>query len=104
MRAEVVHTENVRVVQRAGGARLLLEPPQPLGIGRERGGKHLDGDLASETRVVGTIDLAHAAGAERSDDFVRAETRSGSQAHVRGLCHRSALTMASAIKPALQAA
>jgi hypothetical protein len=42
---------------------------------------NLDGDVAAELRVVSTIDLAHAAGAERADDLVRTQTRSVRQWH-----------------------
>ena len=34
---DVVDLEDVRVVEQAGGARLLLEAAQAVGVGRERG-------------------------------------------------------------------
>ena len=39
----------------------------------ERGGQHLDRDLAAEARIARAVDLAHAARAERREDLVRAE-------------------------------
>ena len=74
-RADVEDREDVRMVERRGGARLLLEAAQPIGIGRERGGQDLDRDLASEPRVARAVDLAHAAGAERREDLVRTQLR-----------------------------
>src|SRR5207247_1430412 len=40
-----------------------------------------DRDLAAEFRVAGTIDLAHAAGAEGGDDLIRAKSSAGREAH-----------------------
>ena len=54
-------------------ARFLLEALQALGIGRERRGQDLDGDVATEPRVAGAIDLAHPAGADLAEDLVRPE-------------------------------
>ena len=58
------------MVERAGGPRLLLEAAQALGVGGERGGQHLDRDVAAEPRVAGAVDLAHAARAERRRHLV----------------------------------
>lgn len=49
------------MVQRRCGARLLFEPLQPFGIGRQAGGQDFDGYVAAETRVAGAIDLSHPA-------------------------------------------
>ena len=73
MHADVVHREDVGMAQRGGGARFLLESPHPVGIGRERGGNDLDGDIASEARIVRAIHLAHAARADQLDDVVRTD-------------------------------
>ena len=43
---------------------------EPLGIVRYLGGEHLERDLAPELRVGGTVDLTHAAGADRGGDPV----------------------------------
>jgi dipeptidyl aminopeptidase/acylaminoacyl peptidase len=39
------------MVERPRGLSLLLEPPQPVGVCREGGRQHLDGNLARELRV-----------------------------------------------------
>ena len=36
--------------------------------------QHFDGHVPAQLRVVGPIDLAHSAGAKRTDDFVAADT------------------------------
>jgi hypothetical protein len=41
----------------------------------------LEGDNAIETRVSGAIHLAHAAGPEWAEDFVRAETHARRNGH-----------------------
>lgn len=47
---------------------------------------HFDGDIACQARVAGTIDLAHASGAERFENVIRAEARTGGKiGHPRGL-------------------
>ena len=61
--AKIVHRQNVRMIQRSRGLRLLLKAPQPLGIAGETHRQDLDRDLAVEASVAGAIDLAHAAGA-----------------------------------------
>ena len=43
--------------------------------------QHLDRDVALEARVARAVDLAHAAGAERRQDLVRAEAVAGREAH-----------------------
>ncbi len=49
---------------------LALEAGQPLGVGGEPGGQHLDGHLAAELRVLGPPHLTHAALAELVQDLV----------------------------------
>ena len=54
------------MVERREHLGLALEAGEPLGIGGEGLGQHLDGDLAAEPGVGGALDLAHAPRAERS--------------------------------------
>jgi hypothetical protein len=68
------------VVQRAGGAGLVLEAAEPLGIG-DLLGKNLDRDLALQARVTGAVDLAHAPRAEEPHHLVRAESRACLESH-----------------------
>ena len=55
-----------------GKARLLREPPEPVGVARKRGRQNLDRHLASEPRVSRPIHLAHPTGRHKPADLVRA--------------------------------
>ena len=68
---DVVDGDDVRMVEGAGGPRLLLEPLEARGIGAHRGGENLDRDLAAQARVAGAVDLAHRARPEQVHDLVR---------------------------------
>ena len=57
--------------------RLPVETGLSLGIGDERFGDQLEGDIAPEARVAGAPDLAHASRAERSDELEGTEAGSG---------------------------
>ena len=61
--------------------RLALEPRHRRVVPGHRVGEHFDRDLAIEPRIPGPVHLAHAAGAEQRDDFVRTETGTGRQRH-----------------------
>ncbi len=71
--ADVVHDRDVRVVQGRCSPRFLLEAVQAIGIVRESRRQHLDRDLAPESRVLGQVDLAHAASPERLENLVWTE-------------------------------
>ena len=60
---------------------LRAESAPAVGIEREGIRQDLDRDVAIELRVARAIDLAHAARADRRDDFVRAETSAGNKGH-----------------------
>ncbi len=79
--ADVVDGRDVRMVERRDRARLAFEPPQPVAVGREGGRQDLDRDAAPEPRIARTIDLAHPAGAEQADDFIRSEMRAFRERH-----------------------
>ena len=53
--------------------RLALEAGAHLGVRGQVRRQHLDRHVAPEPRVVGAIDLAHAARAERGEDLVGTE-------------------------------
>ena len=72
---------DVGMVERRQHLRFALEPREPFGIVRRTVRQDLDGDVAIELRVAGAVDLAHAARADRRDDFVRAKPRSDGQRH-----------------------
>ena len=74
-----------------------LEPRDAVEVRRHCLGKHLECDAAPELCVTRAINFAHAAGAERRDDLVRAEACTGGQGHgdadsrpspVAAKCHR----------------
>ena len=50
--------DDVGVAQCRHGARFLFEAAEPLGVGTKSGGQDLDGDVAAQARVVGSIHLA----------------------------------------------
>ena len=79
--ADVVHGEDIRVVQRGGCAGFLLESTEAIDVGRKCCGEDFDRDITSESRIARTVHLAHAASAEGGHDFVRAETAAGSEGH-----------------------
>ena len=79
--ADVVDGGDVRVVQDAGGLRLLLEPSEAIAVLGEGGGKHLHRDVAAEARVLRAVDLSHPAGADLAEDLVRAEPGAGGERH-----------------------
>ena len=82
------------MVQRREHLRLALEPRQPLGIARERAGQDLDRDVATEPRVAGAIDLAHAAAPEQRENLVAADAAANHRRETRrwdvliGAAHR----------------
>jgi hypothetical protein len=76
-----VNGADVGVIQGSNCSRFAFEPPQAIAVGRKSCGQNLDRDISPETRVAGTIDLAHSTGADETDDFVRTEARPFSQRH-----------------------
>ena len=65
----------------AGGPGLLLEAAQAIGVGGEGGRQDLDRDVAAEARVLGAVDLPHAARADGGEDLVGAEAGTGGEGH-----------------------
>ena len=78
---DVVNRDDVRVVERRRGFRLLLEAPCPVGIGDLRRGQHLDRDRPVQAGVTGLVDRAHAAFAELLGDLVGTQPRARRQGH-----------------------
>ena len=79
---DVVQRADVRMAQRRDRARLALEPLLHLGVVSPMRRQHLDGDRSRQPRVRGFVDFAHAAGADRGDDFVGSESSARAQRHV----------------------
>jgi hypothetical protein len=60
-----VDGDDVRVIERRGGARLLLEACEVVGRGGDAIGEELDRHFAPEPGVARAPDLPHAAGTDR---------------------------------------
>jgi hypothetical protein len=71
--ANVVHGENVRMIQGGRELRFTLKALPRRGA-REVVREQLDRNRATELRVVGSIDVAHASGSEQRSDFVLTES------------------------------
>jgi hypothetical protein len=83
MLAEVVNGEDVGMIQRCNRLRLLLKTPQLLGIAGESPRQDLDRDLAVEPRIPRPIHLAHAASAQRTNNFIWTEFGTRDKGHPR---------------------
>ena len=86
--ADVVDGEDAGMRQRGHRPRLAGESRDGVGVEVAVRRQDLDRDVTPEPRVVGTIDLAHAAGSKERDDPVRAEGPA-SRDHGVGLRHSS---------------
>jgi len=69
IRADVIERADVRMIQRAHGARFADE------AFAEVAGHDFDGDPPPQPRIARLIHLAHAAGADRLDNFVRSQLK-----------------------------
>ncbi len=76
--AGVVDLRDVGVVERRERLGFARKPHQPIGIGREALGQHLQRDVAIELAVARTIDLSHAAFAELRHDLIEPDARARS--------------------------
>src|SRR5271154_6324290 len=81
MLAKIVNGEDVGMIQRGDGLRLLLEAPQSLGIAGESSRQNLNRNVTVEPRVARPIHLAHAARSDCRYDFVRPEFCPRSKSH-----------------------
>ena len=73
------------MIELQDAADFAAEAIAKLRVSRESVGEDLEGDDAIQPRVAGFVDLAHATGTERGEDFVRAETTAGSECHGKWL-------------------
>jgi hypothetical protein len=79
--ADVEDLTDIGMTQRGDRARFLLETAHTIGIRGEDVRQDLECHVTIQPRVARPIDLAHAAGAERSHDFIGTETRARCQGH-----------------------
>jgi hypothetical protein len=80
---EAVHLGDVGVIELGENLRLALESREAVGVVGDRGWEHFDRDVATKTGIAGPINFAHAARAQRREDFVVPEARPGGQWHRR---------------------
>jgi hypothetical protein len=79
--ADIVDGEYVRIVEGPDGSSFELEAPKVFRIVFASGGDDLEGDVPSEARVAGPVDLAHPPRANRRADLIRAEVAARSERH-----------------------
>src|ERR1039458_439890 len=77
--ADIVHGNNVRMIQRRHRPRFQIEPLPPQGIVRHFRRQNLQCHLAPQSRVSSAVHLAHTARAERSKNLVGSQPSSGRQ-------------------------
>ena len=78
---EAVQGGNVGMAQRREDLGFALEACETIGVGGQRVRQHLDRNRASELRVAGPVDLAHATRAQERQDLVRAESCADGDGH-----------------------
>jgi hypothetical protein len=69
------------MIERGEHLRLAFEPGEAVGVGREEVRQDLDGDVTVQLRVARLVNLAHAAGPDGRQHFIRAEASAGSKGH-----------------------
>jgi len=79
--AHVEERADVGMAQARDRLRLALEARPAILIGTDIRREDLDGNGSVEAGVAGLVHLAHAAGANGEEDFVRAETGAGRKGH-----------------------
>ena len=82
--ADLVDGQDVRMIERRGGPRLVQEAAEPLGIAAQLRPQHLERDRPAERRIGGLVDLAHAAAAEQVLDLIAADGGPGLRDMRRG--------------------
>jgi hypothetical protein len=81
--ADVVDVENVGVIEGRNRARLFLEPVEAILVAGDFRRQDLYGDVASQPRIPGLVDDAHASAAESAENLVRAEQAASGDHGVR---------------------
>jgi hypothetical protein len=80
--AYVVDGHDVRMIQRAGQARFLLESDEVLGVRRQLGADDLERDVSVQAHIPRPVDLAHASGPDEACDLVNTQLGASREAHV----------------------
>ena len=79
---DVVDRDDVRVVEQGRQPGLALQALRRGAVGGQFVGDELDGNGTVQARVARLIHLSHAAGPERTDDLIHADTLARLQAHL----------------------
>jgi hypothetical protein len=74
---DVIQRADVGMIELGDRSGFAVEALAELQVASETLGKNLDGDDAIEASVLGLVDFAHPARAQRGEDFVRAEAKPG---------------------------
>ena len=82
--ADIVKDADVGVIEAGSRAGLPLEAGADFGICGKLFGEHFDRDRAVEAAVLGEVDLAHPARAERAENLVGAESCARDEWHEAG--------------------
>ena len=82
MAPHIVNGEDVGVRQRRNGAGFAVEPLVELRVGRRVRRQRLDRDLPLQPHITRAVHFAHAAMADRGNDFVRSQPGSGLHDHL----------------------
>ena len=82
VRPELVNRQQIRMIENARRACLLLESCDALAIGGKRSGKNFDCHFAPDPWIARAVHFAHAAGTEQSDNFVLADSRAGCESQI----------------------
>ena len=80
---EAVNGADVRMVERREHLCLAAEPGDPIGVLGKAVGQELERDVAPEPAVARAEHRPHSSGADRRDDLVRTERRTGFEGHRR---------------------
>ena len=81
MLTDVVHGEDVRVIERGRRFRFLLESVQTVGVSGNGGGQDFDGNVTRQARIASSIDLSHAPCTQEGDNLIRAQASARLQRH-----------------------
>jgi len=70
---DAIDRRDMRMIERGQKLGFVPEAVQPFPVAREQIGEHFDRDVTFEARIPRPIHLAHAAGAQQRDDFIRSD-------------------------------
>lgn len=86
--AYVKDRDQIWMIERGRGSRLLLKAPHAFFVSGEICGKELEGDPPAQPRVAGKVDLAHPASSKRADDLVWTDVSTGFDGQERAPYYR----------------